>query len=233
MTYRFRINPNARFSDGTPVTSEDVVASYDLFVDKTVEDPMNRLAFEKIERPVAESKYIVRVKSKAVNWRNFLDVSTDMLIFPAHVLKTINGDKYLKEYNFKLLPGSGPYTIRDEDIVKGRSISLRRRNDYWAVQGRSQRRASRISTNCDSAWCAMTISPSRCSRKVNSTTMSSGIRLKQWVQELNFDNVQRGLIQKKKIFNSDPQSIRNGYRFQYPTGRRSTTFAYARRSRCF
>ena len=27
MTYRFRINPNARFSDGTPVTSDDVVAT--------------------------------------------------------------------------------------------------------------------------------------------------------------------------------------------------------------
>src|SRR5579862_5737868 len=27
LTYRFRINPNARFSDGTPVTSDDVVAS--------------------------------------------------------------------------------------------------------------------------------------------------------------------------------------------------------------
>ena len=40
MTYRFRINPNARFSDGTPVTSDDVVATYDLMVDKTLQGPV-------------------------------------------------------------------------------------------------------------------------------------------------------------------------------------------------
>ena len=65
------------------------------------------------QRPVAESKYIVRVQAKELNWRNFLYFS-GMPIFPAHVLKTVNGDKYLKEYNFKLLPGSGPYTIRED-----------------------------------------------------------------------------------------------------------------------
>jgi microcin C transport system substrate-binding protein len=31
---------------------------------------------------------------------------------------------------------------------------------------------------------------------------------KQWAQELNFDNVQRGLIQKKKVFNSYPENRR-------------------------
>jgi peptide/nickel transport system substrate-binding protein len=38
LTYRFRIDPNAKFSDGTPVTSEDVVASWKFFADKTLED---------------------------------------------------------------------------------------------------------------------------------------------------------------------------------------------------
>ena len=109
MTYRFRINPNARFSDGTPVTSDDVVATYDLMVDKTLQDPMQSLTFGKLERPVAESKYIVRVHAKELNWRNFLYFS-GMPIFPAHILKDMNGDKYIKDYNYKLLPGSGPYT---------------------------------------------------------------------------------------------------------------------------
>jgi microcin C transport system substrate-binding protein len=35
---------------------------------------------------------------------------------------------------------------------------------------------------------------------------SAGAR--QWVQEMNFDNVQRGLVQKRKIFNANPQGIR-------------------------
>ena len=33
---------------------------------------MTQLVFEKFDKPVAESKYIVRVTSKVLNWRNFL-----------------------------------------------------------------------------------------------------------------------------------------------------------------
>jgi microcin C transport system substrate-binding protein len=59
-----------------------------------------------------------------------------MPILPAHVLKTVNGERYLKEYNYKLLPGSGPYTINEVDVVKGRSVTIRRRMDYWAEKAR-------------------------------------------------------------------------------------------------
>ncbi|PYS05971.1 MAG: hypothetical protein DMG12_05600, partial [Acidobacteria bacterium] len=33
LTYRFRIDPNARYSDGTPVTAEDVVATWKFLTD--------------------------------------------------------------------------------------------------------------------------------------------------------------------------------------------------------
>ena len=101
MTYRFRINPNARFSDGTPVTSDDVGATFDLMLDKTLQDPAQTVVFGKFNRPVAESKYIVRVQAKELNWRNFLYFS-GMAILPAHVLKTVNGERYIKDYNYKL-----------------------------------------------------------------------------------------------------------------------------------
>ena len=45
MTYRFRIDPNARFSDGVPVTSEDVVATYDFLMDKTLQAPMEQITY--------------------------------------------------------------------------------------------------------------------------------------------------------------------------------------------
>ena len=35
---------------------------------------------------------------------------------------------------------------------------------------------------------------------------------RQWVEELNFDNVQRGLIQKRKVFNDNPQGTQ-GFAF--------------------
>jgi microcin C transport system substrate-binding protein len=207
MTYRFRINPNARFSDGTPVTSEDVVASYDFMVDPTLQDPVSKMTFEKLNRPVAESKYIVRVQAKELNWRNFLYFANSLLIFPAHVLKTINGETYVKDYNFKLLPGSGPYVIREGDISKGQSISVRRRNDYWAAKARG----SIGTANFDDLRFVVVRDDSLVFEMFKKGELDTYVvkrSPKQWVEELNFENVQRGLIQKRKVFNGYPQVSR-------------------------
>lgn len=201
LTFRFRINPNARFSDGMPVTAEDVVATYDFVMDPTLQAPSERLTFGKLERPVAESKYIVRVKAKELNWRNFFYFS-GMAILPAHVLKTINGDKYLKEYNFKVLPGSGPYTIREEDIQKGKSISVRRRKDYWAEKAR----ANVGMANFDELRYVVVRDENLALEMTKKGDLDFYIvpRAKQWAEEMNFEAIQRGLIQKRKVFNEQP-----------------------------
>lgn len=205
MTYRFRINPNARFSDGTPVTSDDVVATWDLMVDKTLQDPAQELTFDKFKRPVAESKYIVRVQSKELNWRNFLYFSAGMPILPAHVLKTLNGDGYLKQYNFKLIPGSGPYTIQESDIQKGRSIMVRRRPDYWAIK----MRANVGFNNFDQLQFTVVRDDNLAFEMFKKGELDVYVvsRARQWVEEMNFDNVQRGVVQKRKVFNSNPQGF--------------------------
>ena len=59
-----------------------------------------------------------------------------MIVLPAHVLKNVDGARYIKDYNFKTLPGTGPYTISESDVVKGKSISVRRRKDYWGEKDR-------------------------------------------------------------------------------------------------
>ncbi len=204
MTYRFRINPNARFSDGTPVTAEDVVASYDFRMDKTLQSPSDQLTFGKLNRPVAESKYIVRVQAKELNWRNFLYFS-GMTIFPARVLKTLTGDQYLKEYNFKLLPGSGPYIIREADIVKGKSIIARRRPDYWAAANR----ANVGMNNFDQLRFEVVRDENLQFQmlKKGDLDVFPVSRARQWVEELDFDSIQRGLVQKRKIFNDSPQGV--------------------------
>src|SRR5439155_15661585 len=125
LTYRFRIDPNARFSDGMPVTSEDVIATWKFLTDKTLQDLYFYTQFTKLEMPVAESKYIVRIKAKQLGWENFLIAGT-LRVFPAHVLRTINGAAYLRDYKFKFRPGKGPYIVNESDIEKGKAFSIRR-----------------------------------------------------------------------------------------------------------
>ena len=130
-TYVFNFNPNARWSDGQEVTADDVIASYDIRMDETILMPSTQITYGKIERPEAISKYIVKVKSKNLNWRNMLYFG-GMVILPEHYLKDLDGTAYLEEYNFKMLPGTGPYLIRDEDIINQESYSLVRRDDWWS-----------------------------------------------------------------------------------------------------
>jgi len=205
MTFRFRINPNARFSDGTPVTSDDVLATYDFRMDPTLQSPSSQLTFGKLERPVAESKYIVSIKAKELNWRNFLYFAASMEIWPAHVLKTINGEKYITEYNYKLLPGTGPYTIQEADIARGNSITARRRTDYWAANAR----ANVGMYNFDELRFVVVRDQNLAFEMFKKGEMDYYLvaSARQWVEELDFDNIQRGLVQKRKIFNSDPRGF--------------------------
>jgi microcin C transport system substrate-binding protein len=202
LTFRYRLDPNARFSDGTPVTADDVVATWHFVMDEGLQAPSNRLTFGKFEPPVAESKYIVRVTSSDLNWRNFLYFSGSMYIVPAHILKSVDGATYLKEYNYKLLPGTGAFTVREQDVVRGQSVAIRRRTDYWAdthrrnvglnnfdeireIVVRDQNLAFEMFKRGDIDHYFVNIS-------------------RQWVEEMNFDQIQRGLIQKRKIYNENP-----------------------------
>jgi microcin C transport system substrate-binding protein len=203
-TYRFRINPNARWADGQPVVADDVVATWVFRMDKGLQDPSNQMTFGKFEKPVAESKYIVSVKSKVLNWRNFLYFS-GMSIMPGHILKTVDGAAYLKDYNFKLMPGSGPYKVEEADIVKGKSVAIRRRTDYWAEKHRRN-----VGLNNFDEIREVVVRDQKLAfemfKKGDIDDYYVNVS-REWVEEMNFDRVQRGLVQKRKIFNDAPSGV--------------------------
>lgn len=129
-TYRFRINPAARWSDGTEITAADVVATYRLKTDPTLLDPSSVMTYGKLEEPKAISKYIVEVKVKEENWRNFLYFATSS-VFPGHQIGGLKGSEYLDKYQFAYTAVSGPYHVLPEDIDTGNAITLTRRTDWW------------------------------------------------------------------------------------------------------
>jgi microcin C transport system substrate-binding protein len=205
LTYRFRLDPNARFSDGTPVTSDDVVASWVFQADKTLQDPYLYTELNKLEKPVAESKYIVSMKAKKPSWENFLVASNGLRIFPAHIVKTLSGADYLRDYNFKLLPGTGPYIVNDADVKKGLSISLRRRPDYWAARYRAN-----VGTGNFDEIREVVVRDQNLSFEMfkKGDLDYTYVNISQrWVEELNTDNVRRGLQVKRKIYNNFPAPV--------------------------
>ncbi|MDF1661742.1 MAG: ABC transporter substrate-binding protein [Planctomycetota bacterium] len=213
MTFWYRINPNAKWADGSPITSEDVRLSWRLRTDKTLGSPTD--TWEKFQEPICESKYIVKVVCKKKNWRNFLYFS-EAVVLPGKQLKEYvdgkeNAKQWVTDYNTKFMMPSGPYEIKQEDLVTGQRFGLRRRANYWNEAARvnvGRHNFDRITR--------VVISDSNIAFERLKKGEKGDINLllvstaRRWVKEMRPQKLQdmaRGLIQKRKIFNEQPQGV--------------------------
>jgi microcin C transport system substrate-binding protein len=210
MTFRYRLDPNGRWPDGQPVTAEDVVATWKLYTDPGLNDLGIGTQLRNLDKPTVESKYIVRVQAKTLDWKHFLTFATFVPIFPAAVLEKVDGAAYLRDYNFKYLPGTGPYEIRESDIRKGTSLTLRRRANYWAKDARRNIGLN----NFDEIRLTVVRDATLTLEMFKRGDLDSiGVgRPQTWLEDLAFDKVDRGLIQKQKVFNNSPRGF-GGFAF--------------------
>lgn len=121
---RFYLRPQARFSDGTPVTAEDVVFTFETLVSKG--DPMYRNYYADVDKVVAEDKLRVRFDFKHAGNRELPLILGQIAILPKHWW----ADRDFSKTGMEIPVGSGPYRIAKVD--PGRSISYERVKDWWA-----------------------------------------------------------------------------------------------------
>ena len=226
MVFKFRINPDARWWDGMPVTADDIVATWDLRMDETILFPSSQITFGKYERPVAESKYIVSVKAKSVNWRNFLYFST-MVIHPNHILKDLDGTAFLEEYAFSVIPGTGPYIIPEENIINQESYTFESRDDYWAANdplNRYKFNFDRIKVSVVKDNDALQFEKF----KKGEQDIFNVNRSRRWIEETDFDATKNGWIKKQRVFSEKPAGT-SGYYFnmrQWPFDDKRVRYAF-------
>ena len=331
-TYWFRINPNARFSDGSRLTSEDVIATWKLRVDPGILAPYTNMIWSKYEEPVAESPYIVRAHAKELNWKFFLYFG-GMTILPAKYIGSIlfynrdimepadlalriqkaadplseyvkdkipaektqlfedwdgttepsydvrsvlldgfnramqgeliynaerfvnldttgelfdeiksnpegfelvrlnkklleyaypdnfteskspsvmTGSDYMKLYQFKMPPGTNQYILEEKDIKKGRSLTIRRRDDYWDEDNPKDKGTGNFERLKFSVVNDERLSFEKFKKGEYDFYLVG--RAQWWKEECDFENIRRGLVQKRKIFNDEPQGV-TGFAF--------------------
>lgn len=131
-TFTFRIDPEARFSNGTPVTARDVVATWRLLMDTTILEPSLQLVYGKFQEPVIISPYIVEVKSSTVSFRNLPYFAVGMVVLSADEIGSMTGTAFLAKYKYTMPVGTGEYTIPEKEVIPGRQYTFVRREDYWA-----------------------------------------------------------------------------------------------------
>jgi microcin C transport system substrate-binding protein len=213
MTYTFRIDPNARFSDGNPVTSEDVVASWKLLMDEGLNEPSNLIVYGKYEQPVALSKYLVQVKSKVLNFRNFLYISRAMLIMSAKEIGGLTGKEFLDKYQYNMPVGSGEYIVLTKDVKEGVKITLTRRDDYWA----KNTELAKYAGNFDKYnYQIVADNPSLEYEKFKNGDADifrfNMMTTEKWVKDTEYEALKNGWIKRARVFTDGPMGTA-GYAF--------------------
>ena len=121
---RYYLRPEAKFQDGTPVTAEDVVFTFETLMKDG--DPMYRNYYADVDKVVAEDKLRVRFDFKRPGNRELPLILGQLQILPKHWWASRDFAKTSLEPPL----GSGPYRVAKVD--PGRSIRYERVKDYWA-----------------------------------------------------------------------------------------------------
>ena len=119
----FHLNPKARFSDGTPITADDVLFSFQLLKEKG--RPNHRTYFAKVAKAERLSERDVRFTFESAGDREIPLILGLLPVLPRHL---INPDTF-ESTSLEPPVGSGPYRVGKVDT--GRSVTFKRDPDYW------------------------------------------------------------------------------------------------------
>jgi peptide/nickel transport system substrate-binding protein len=119
----FGLDPEARFSDGMPITADDVIFSWQILRDKG--RPNYRTYYEKVAKAEAIGDRSVRFDLGSSGDRELPLILGLMPILPRHAINPAA----FEETTLAPPIGSGPYVVGKID--PGRSITLLRNSNYW------------------------------------------------------------------------------------------------------
>jgi peptide/nickel transport system substrate-binding protein len=119
----FSLDPAAHFSDGAPVTAEDVVFSWELLRDHG--RPNYRAYYSKVTKAAILDARTVRFDFAAADDRELPLILGLMPILPKHAIDVASFEKTTLAKPI----GSGPYVVDDVDI--GKRVVFKRDPNYW------------------------------------------------------------------------------------------------------
>ena len=197
-TFTFEIHPAAKWSDGKPVTAEDIQFYYDVMMNPKNMTSIFRVSLKRFERPKMVNARTVEICAKEVHWKNFWD-ACDMVALPKHAWKDIDFNKQ----NFEFPVVSGPYRLKE--VKKNRYVILERRRDWWGWI----KRYNQHKYNLDYIKYKFMEDRHKALEAFKKgefdayAIYTSSI----WAKKTNFDQVKKGWVVRQRVYNQEPKGF--------------------------
>lgn len=125
LTFTFEIDPAASWSDGRPVTADDVKWTFDQVMDPKNATGASKVALGVFASPEVLAPRTIRFHAKESHWRNLL-AAGGFEIMPKHAFEGQNFNRLDLDHPVV----SGPYVL--SAVKEQIEIRLSRRPDWWA-----------------------------------------------------------------------------------------------------
>lgn len=225
----YRLNPDARWHDGEPITTEDVIWSFEML--KEISPAYNRY-YANVTEAVAVSDTEVRFTFDQTGNRELPHIMGDLAVLPKHWWEGTDPRGRQRDIrNPTLEPplGSGPYRVGS--FQPGSRIEWLRVDDYWAADlpvnvGRNNfdRMVYTYFQDDNAQFLAFTKGGIEDIRRELST--------RRWASEYNFPAFERGAVVKREFTSGGVEGLQSFAfnmrlpRFQDRRVRQALTYVY-------
>ena len=193
----FNLRRKARWHDGTPITADDVVWSFETLMEKGT--PFYRYYYSAIDNAEALNEHRVRFNFKESGNQELPLITGQLPVLPKHYWET-------KDFSATTLDpplGSGPYRI--QKFEAGRYIVQERVTDYWGAdlpvrQGMNNFDFIRTAYFRDAT-------PIRLALKAGDIDFRHENQSKAWADDYNVAVVDKGWLRKEMIRHQRPTGM--------------------------
>lgn len=126
-TIYFRLDPDARFSDGEPITADDYVFTWEMMRSEHIVDPFyNSYAEQYYESVDKVDDYTLRIVGTRPSWRPLVDYGG---LWPTPQHATMLDETWVNRTTNDPQIAVGPYTV--SGVSRGESVTFERQENWW------------------------------------------------------------------------------------------------------
>ena len=202
----FKIHPKAKWSDGVPVTVDDFLFMIEMMKSKNTLDPfLNDYIQKYIDKVVKYDDKTIGVFAKRPYPK--LEQYVNLAPRPKHFYKGQIPKDFVKRYNWKIEPVTGPYLLTK--IRKGKSFTFEKQQNWWAqdlryIKNRFNPKRLMVRVVRDEAVTYELFKKGR-------SDVFEAMTPERWYLKCQGEEFDKGYIEKTTYYTDSPRSNRGFY----------------------